>query len=101
MLFRIYGKPVRFTHVPVQLFSVFSAALSPLTRFSSALADKAEFARIGRFYATESMLCIDAETGDYCDAATPSFGSDTLEDFYQRTRREGLAGQELGEHALF
>ena len=101
MLFRIYGKPVRFTHVPVQLFSVFSAALWPLTRFSSALADKAEFARIGRFYATESMLCIDAETGDYCDAATPSFGKDTLEDFYQRTRREGLAGQELGEHALF
>lgn len=101
MLFRIYDKPPRFTRVPVHLFSAVSALLWPFARVSSSAADKAEFARIGRFYATESMLCIDPDTGQHSAAATPGFGSDTLEAFYQRTRREGLGGQELGEHALF
>ena len=101
MLFRIYDKTPRFTRVPVQLFSAVSALLWPFARLSSTAADKAEFARIGRFYATESMLCIDPDTGQHSAAATPSFGADTLEAFYQRTRHEGLAGQELGEQALF
>lgn len=101
MLFRVYDRPPRFTQVPVQLFSVVGALLWPFARVSTAAADKAEFARIGRFYATESMLCVDPATGEYSSAATPTFGSDTLEAFYRRTRSEGLAGQELGEHALF
>ncbi|TCO77750.1 NAD(P)H-binding protein [Chromatocurvus halotolerans] len=101
MLFRIYEKAPRYTHVPVQLFSVVGAVLWPFAKLSSAAADKAEFARIGRFYATESMLSIDPETGRHSAEATPSFGGDTLEAFYQRTRHQGLAGQELGEHALF
>ena len=101
MLFRIYDKPPRFTRVPVQLFTAVSALLWPFAQLSSTAADKAEFARIGRFYATESMLCIDPDTGQHSAAATPSFGVDTLEAFYQRTRYEGLAGQELGEQALF
>ncbi len=101
MLFRVYDRPPRFTQVPVQLFSVVGALLWPFARVSPAAADKAEFARIGRFYATESMLCMDPDTGQYSADATPAFGSDTLEVFYRRTRSEGLAGQELGEHALF
>lgn len=101
LLFRVYEKPVRFTHVPVRLFGIVSTLLGPLARVSSAAADKAEFARIGRFYATESMLCIDPDTGCYSEELTPGFGTDTLEAFYRRTRRDGLAGQELGEHALF
>lgn len=101
MLFRVYGMPPRYTRVPVQLFSVVGALLWPFAKLSSAAADKAEFARIGRFYATESMLCVDPDTGCHSAAATPSFGDDTLEAFYRRTRHEGLAGQELGEHALF
>ncbi|MFN2328767.1 MAG: NAD(P)H-binding protein [Chromatocurvus sp.] len=101
MLFRIYEKTPRYTRVPVGLFSVVGALLWPFAKLSSAAADKAEFARIGRFYATESMLCIDPDTGRHSAEATPSFGDDTLEAFYQRTRHAGLAGQELGEHALF
>lgn len=101
MLFRIYEKAPRYTHIPVKLFSAVSALLWPFAKLSSAAADKAEFARIGRFYATESMLCMDPDTGHYSAEATPSFGNDTLEAFYQRTRHQGLAGQELGEHALF
>ena len=47
------------------------------------------------------MLVLNPETGAYDAAATPSWGSDTLEGFYRRVLREGLAGQELGQHKLF
>jgi divinyl chlorophyllide a 8-vinyl-reductase len=66
-----------------------------------ALKDKAEFARIGRYYGTESMLVWDETKGEYNEAATPSFGSDTLQDFYARVLKDGLKGQELGDHAMF
>ena len=64
-------------------------------------ADQAERVRIGRYYATESMLVWNEAQGRYDAEATPSFGRDTLRDFYARVLREGMAGQELGEHALF
>jgi divinyl chlorophyllide a 8-vinyl-reductase len=67
---------------------------------STKLAEKAELARIGRYYATESMLVLNPDTGLYDAAATPSTGSETLFDFYAR-----LVGSEarvdLGEHAVF
>ena len=47
-----------------------------------ALAAKAELARIGRYYATESMLVWDAAAGRYSAGDTPSTGSQTLGDFY-------------------
>lgn len=45
---------------------------------------KAELARIGRYYATESMLVPDPATGRYDAAATPSTGTETLFDFYAK-----------------
>ena len=39
------------------------------------LADKAELARIGGYYTTESMLVLDPNTGRYDAAATPSSGN--------------------------
>jgi divinyl chlorophyllide a 8-vinyl-reductase len=35
------------------------------------------------------------------EAATPSYGARTLEDFYRRVLTDGLAGQELGAAAVF
>ena len=64
-------------------------------------ATQAEFARIGRYYATESMLVWDQATQAYDADATPSYGSETLGAFYTRVLRDGLAGQELGQHKLF
>ena len=64
------------------------------------LADKAEVARIGRYYATESMLVWDEAAGRYDASATPTYGQDTLREHYARILREGLAGQELGDHAM-
>ena len=75
-------------------------ALDTVGRVSPPVRAKAELARIGRYYATESMLVLDPETGRYDAEATPSTGSDTLFDYYERL----LGGEETaerGEHAVF
>jgi divinyl chlorophyllide a 8-vinyl-reductase len=41
------------------------------------------------------------DKGEYDANATPSYGSDTLKDFFARVAEEGLAGQELGDQAVF
>jgi divinyl chlorophyllide a 8-vinyl-reductase len=64
------------------------------------MADKAEFARIGRYYATESMLVLDPRTGRYDADATPETGNETLPDFYRRLAA-GEASVDLGAHAVF
>ena len=63
--------------------------------------ESAEFGRIGRYYATESMLVWDEATAKYDAEATPSYGEDTLEAFFSKAITEGLAGQELGDQAVF
>ena len=65
-----------------------------------ALAAKAELARIGRYYATESMLVLDPATGRYDAAATPSTGQQTLFEHYARLLR-GDVRDERGDHAVF
>jgi divinyl chlorophyllide a 8-vinyl-reductase len=47
------------------------------------------------------MLLLDPVSGEYSAEATPEFGTETLADFYRRALNQGLAGQELGDHALF
>lgn len=63
--------------------------------------DSAEFGRIGKYYATESMLVWDEGRQEYDADATPSYGKDTLEAFFNKAVKEGLAGQELGDAAVF
>ena len=99
-LFALLGLPPRFLHVPVGLLDVIVGVLGTLGRVVPALAAKAELARIGRYYATESMLVLDPATGRYDAAATPSTGSDTLFDFYARLV-SGATAPERGEHAVF
>lgn len=100
MIFELTGKPARFRQVPVALMDGIIALLSGLGRFSGAMAEKAEFARIGRYYATESMLVWDEKTGRYDADATPEFGTDTLRDHYAAMLR-GEIGADLGDHAIF
>ncbi|MEO1231691.1 MAG: NAD(P)H-binding protein [Myxococcota bacterium] len=95
------GRTPRFRRVPLWLFDGIIMVLSGLGRVSSWARDKAEFARIGRYYASESMLVWDDERGVYDPEATPSYGEETLEAFYGRVAAEGIAGQELGDHSLF
>jgi divinyl chlorophyllide a 8-vinyl-reductase len=99
-LFGLLGREPRFKHVPVKLLDSFAFVLGGLGRVSPALADKAELARIGRYYATESMLVLDPATGRYDADATPSTGSETLFDFHARLIR-GEVSIERGDHAVF
>ena len=99
-LFGLLGQPPRFKQVPVGLLDAIIGMLSLLGRVVPRLADKAELARIGRYYATESMLVLDPETGRYDAAATPSHGRQTLFDYYAELAR-GAAGPERGDHAVF
>ena len=99
-LFKLIGQPPRFKQVPVALLDTIITTLSLLSRVVPPLAEKAELARIGRYYATESMLVWDAAAGRYDAAATPSAGHETLFDFYGRVVR-GEASAERGDHAVF
>ena len=101
LLFELTGMPPKYRKVPAGMFDAVIALLAPFARLSPKLAAKAEFARIGRYYATESMLLWDAENGRYDAGATPATGTETLRDHYARMLREGPAGQELGDHKLF
>lgn len=99
-LFRLLGRPARFTHVPLRLLDGIVWGLGTLGRVAPPLAVKAELARIGRYYATESMLVLDPTTGRYDADATPSTGSETLFDFYAKIL-SGEAAAERGDHAVF
>ena len=99
-LFALLGREPRFKHVPVALLDGIVATLATVGRWVPSLAAKAELARIGRYYATESMLVLDPATGRYDAQATPSTGSETLFDYYARVIR-GEAFAERGDHAVF
>jgi divinyl chlorophyllide a 8-vinyl-reductase len=99
-LFALLGRGPRFRHVPVAFVDTIVWSLAALGRVHPALAEKAELARIGRYYATESMLLLDPITGRYDADATPSFGSETLFDFYARLIK-GEVSVERGDHAVF
>ena len=99
-LFALLGKPPRYTHVPVKMMDAIIGVLSLLGRVIGPLAAKAELARIGRYYATESMLVWDAQAGRYDADATPSTGTHTLWDCYATLVREGTR-LERGDHAVF
>lgn len=99
-LFELLGQVPRFKQVPVALLDTIIAVLGVLGHVIPPLAGKAELARIGRYYATESMLVWDAAAGRYDAAATPSAGQETLFDFYARLVR-GEASAERGDHAVF
>lgn len=100
LLQRLLGRPVRIKPVPVALMDVICAGLGAAARLVPPLAAKAEFARIGRYYATESMLVWDAAAGRYDADATPSTGARTLADHYAALL-SGQAVHERGEHAVF
>ena len=76
------------------------SSLGLVAPLSSFLAEKAELARIGRYYATESMLWLNPQTGHYDAIATPSTGAETLREYYASVLA-GDAAPDLGDHAVF
>jgi divinyl chlorophyllide a 8-vinyl-reductase len=99
-LFRLLGRPPRFRQVPVVLLDAIVGVLGTAAHLLPPLAAKAELARIGRYYATQSMLVLDPVSGRYDAAATPSTGTQTLFDHYAALLR-GEGRVERGDHAVF
>lgn len=95
LLFALLGMTPRLRSVPVAVLDVAVGILGAV-----GLQEKAELARIGRYYATESMLVWDAAMRRYDAEATPSFGQETLFDFYARLVA-GEVSVDRREHAVF
>ncbi|CAI0466665.1 unnamed protein product [Linum tenue] len=101
MLHKLVGKEPKFLKVPIGIMDFAISVLDSLVKIFPGMEDAAEFGKIGRYYAAESMLVLDAESGEYSAEKTPSYGKDTLEEFFERVLKEGMAGQELGEQSIF
>ncbi len=99
-LFELLNRKPKFKHVPVAILAGASVILGAISKIVPQLAAKAELARIGHYYATESMLLLDTKTGLYDASNTPETGQDTLYEYYRRV----INGEELierGDHAVF
>ncbi|SPJ23362.1 NAD(P)H-binding protein [Palleronia abyssalis] len=98
MLGRLLGREVAVRRVPVALLDGVASGLSLMGRVSPRLAAKAELARIGRFYATRSMLVHDGDRP--APELTPEYGDDRLEDHYAALLK-GEVSDGLGAHRVF
>jgi divinyl chlorophyllide a 8-vinyl-reductase len=100
LLSQLLGRELRVKRVPVRLLDAIAGTLAMAGRVWPPLRAKAELARIGRYYATESMLVWDTQGGRYAADATPEFGTDTLRAHYAALLR-GEVADERREHAVF
>ena len=98
MIFDALGQEATFSRMPVVLMDGIIGVLKAGGLVSARLRSKAELAKIGRYYATESMLVWDGS--QYDPDATPSFGEDTLFAHY-RALIAGDVAADLGDHAVF
>ncbi|GJP57234.1 hypothetical protein CLOM_g16262 [Closterium sp. NIES-68] len=101
MLFEVVGKDPKFIKVPIGVMDFVIGVLDLLAKAFTSLEDAAEFGKIGRYYAAESMLVWDEQRQRYDADATPSYGKDTLREFFEKVVRDGMEGQELGDQAVF
>lgn len=104
LIFELLGREPSFISVPYAVFDAVQAVLDFVAGlFPDALSDVAEYGRIGRYYAEQSMLVLDPTTGNYSEKLTPSYGKTTLRDFLTDAVQEGntkLQEQQLGEQNL-
>ena len=101
LLFELTNRPPAFRSVSPVLFKLAGGLLRPLGLILPAAAKKAELARIGHYYATESMLLWDESSERYDADATPSFGEASLRDHYAGIIAGETAADERGEHRVF
>lgn len=100
MLAGALGVEPRYKQVPPGLLTAIAAGLGLVGPLSRQARAKAELARIGHYYATESMLVWDEDRGRYDADATPEFGEDTLAEHYARLAAGGVEDAR-GAHAVF
>lgn len=100
-LFAMLGMEPKFRSVPPGFLGGIASALGLAAKLIPPLAAKAELARIGHYYATESMLVLDPATGRYAAGLTPETGTDTLFDHYRAVLSGEAAVDARGDHAVF
>lgn len=100
LLFDALNLPPKFRRVPIGFFKAVGGGLRLAGTVSSRARAKAELARIGLYYATESMLVWDEAAQRYDAAATPAFGNQTLADHYRDLALSG-GSADLGAAAMF
>ena len=89
LLAELTGQPLRLRSVPLSLLDRIATTLDRLARLTPprwrpAVEARAEYARIGRYYASESMLVWDEASGRYREDLTPATGTVTLADHYRQ-----------------
>lgn len=99
-LFKLLKKTPRFKSVPLGLLDGIASVLGLFGKVIPVLADKAELAKIGRYYASESMLVWDVNAQRYDADLTPSHGTQTLFEAYDEWVK-GETMPERGDHAVF
>lgn len=82
LIFELAGREPRFKSVSPGLFTKAEKLLALGQGWSDWCAEKAEYARIARYYATESMLVLDPQSGTYSADLTPEYGIESLRDHY-------------------
>lgn len=90
----------QFRSVPPEFLLIVSGVLQWLGFILPRAERKAELAKIGYYYATESMLVWDEANKRYDEDRTPEFGTDTIENFYAELARDEVQ-LERGAHAVF
>lgn len=98
ILGRLLGREVPVRRVPAGLMPAIATGLSVAGMVSAKAKEKADLARIGHYYGTQSMLLWDGER--YNADATPEFGGDTLKTHYERIFL-GEIDAALGLHSVF
>ena len=91
LLFEVAGKEPRFKSVSPVMFDFAARVIGLGAPVSRWCAEKAEYARIAKYYATQSMLLLDPETGEYSAERTPEFGTETQRDHYAEMIAEHLS----------
>ena len=98
MLADALGVPLKIRRVNPAILTRIAGALDLAGRIVPRLRDKAALARIGHYYATESMLVWDGHAYDV--DATPEFGTDTLAAHYAAAARGDIT-DDRGAHTVF
>ncbi|CAG7879552.1 unnamed protein product, partial [Brassica rapa] len=73
------GSEPKFLKVPIEIMDFVIGVLDSVAKIFPSVGEAAEFGKTGS------------------DKKTPSYVKHTLEDFFKKASREGIAGQELGE----
>lgn len=99
-LFDALDLPPKYRTVSPNILRIIAGTLAWGGKLHPKLRAKAELARIGHYYATQSMLVWDADAKRYDAQATPAFGTETLFGHY-RQLAAGETQHTRGDHAVF